>query len=371
MDPRLKEATQLEKEIRELEGRLQEEYLEIGRRLGALPAEFQSLPKVAAQLRLIRVEQEKHEALKREAETLLKTAADLDVAEQKIGELKSRLEKIAPELEAKASELGTAAARVYPTLPSPETFRPFFEPVLEADAEIERLEKELTAMEEEDKSRGFFGKLVSKGKSIGVKGSISKQREARAGLMGTLGKRLLDSTFAAHLTSEPLALFEAATRLRLELAASQKQLGDLALEQEGRRARLQEICGARDPAEVGRELEQKVASAGAELDRAHARAARELVDDGTMRGADDPGMVGRLNYAHSLRTAVESKSRRVAFLRGHLEIEELFAREKTLRKKKEQIQAEIRLREEQIRAIDDEIGRGARRVEELKRTLEG
>lgn len=365
MDPRLKEAAQLEKETRELEDRLRDEYVEIGRKIGSQPpgdAPGDPLNRLADA-------QKKHDALRSDAEQILKTLADLEATEQQLEGIKSRLDKTAREFETTARNLGSAAAQVYAGLSLPETYRPYFEPIVKADQEIVRLEKELTTMEAEEKSKGFFGKLVSRGRSIGVRSAVGKQTEAKQDYYAKLANLLLDTSFAEHLSGDARALFDAASRQRAEIVAAQKQISDLTVAQEERHAELRRRCGDADPRERGKEIEKKLGEAQKELDLIHQSIAEALLQNRGFRPSGDAAMTGRINYVHSLRAAIQERNGRVAVLRGQLEIEELLSREKGLRKKREQLESEIKIRSDQIRTIDAEIDKALKRVDELKKNL--
>lgn len=369
MDPRLKEAQQLDKETRELELRLREEYVEIGRRAGLGHAKTLQQASAARDLDRMKDVQKRHEALQQDAEKILKNLADLEEAENKHATLKDQLDKAMLEYEAAAKDLGKASAQLYGTLTLPDTYASYFEPIAKANKEIEKLEKELATIETEEKSKGFFGKLVSKGKSMGVRSAVGKQQETKQDYYAQLGRMLVDTSFSDHLSGDARALFDTVKRQKGELAALQKQIGDLQLVQEERRAALKQLCGGADPRARGRELEKQLSAAQDEMDVLHVSIAEALVGDKSYRPTGDPSLADRISYANSLRAAIEDRKTRIAQLRAALEIEELQSREKAFRRKREQIESEIRIRQDQIKAIDAEIDKAQKRIEELKRSL--
>jgi chromosome segregation ATPase len=365
VDPRLKEATQLEKESRELELRLREEYVEIGRRLGSSPPERAAQQAIAGHLEKLKDLQQKHDDIRAEAEKLLKTLADLEATDQQLTELRQQLEKTTQEFETGAKALGGIAAKTYEGLENRVPYEPYFEPVLKADKEIARLEKELTTLETEEKTKGFFGKLVSKGKSLSLRSAVSKQAESKESSYARLAKMLLDTDFARHLTGDARSAFDAVKRQRDEIVGLQKRISELTVAQEDRRLVLRRLCGEADPRDRGKDYEKKLAESQIELDTVYHAAAEALVGDKSFKPGDS-ALAGRINYVHSLRAAINDRRQRIAVLRGQLEVEELASREKALRRKREQIESEIKVRQEQVVTIDAEIEKARRRIDELK-----
>jgi len=375
VDSRQKEIHALEKEVRELEEQLQNECVEIGNRLQGLAAEEgggagagpETLRKYLRNMdALLKSQGEFHAQIDR----IQRLHRDSQSRKDALAHSRAREETLSQECEKAALDAGAAAYVRFKALPDPSPYRAVFEEVLQVDAEIERLERELRAVEAEDKSRGFFGRLVSRGRSMGVRSEIGKQGKAKLEKFPAAGKAIAETDFAAaHAEGELKYLFDLISQRKRDLEEARAQIARIEQESEAVKAELQTLGAAEDPAAQIRAIEQRVADTNKELRLVRLWAGQAFVEANPQSRTADPMLKGKSTLAVSLQGVMAEKRRRIAHLKAEMELGDLEAKARTLLKKQEQLESEIRLREGQIRSVREEAARVRFRIDELRRLL--
>ncbi|HLG42831.1 MAG TPA: hypothetical protein VI643_05655 [Planctomycetota bacterium] len=376
MDSRQKEINALEREFKDLEEQLQNECVEIGSRLQGLGTEEGAGVGAAAAVTLRKY--------LRNMEALLKSQGELNAQIERIQRLsresrarheeliraKARVETLSQEYEKVAFDAGAAAYARFKALPDPAPYRAVFEEVLQVDAEIERLEKELKAVEEEDKARGFFGRLVSRGRSMGVRSTVGKQGKLKLEKFAAAGKAIAETDFAAkHVEGELKHLFDLICQRRRDLDEARSHVSRIEEEGETVKAELRTLGAADDPAAQTRAVEQRVADTNKELTLVRLWTGQAFVEANAQSRITDPMLKGKSTLAVSLQGVMAEKRRRIARLKAEVELEGLEGKARSLQKKQEQLESEIRLREEQIRSVKGEASRVRQRIDDLRRLL--
>ena len=85
----------------------------------------------------------------------------------------------------------------------------------------------------------------------------------------------------------------------------------------------------------------------------------------------DDTLGAKYEIVSGLRETVHKKKQQIDRLKAEAEIEEIQRKEKERRARRRQIEEEMRVKERQIGTIDIEINVGLRRLEELKRVVNG
>jgi predicted nucleic acid-binding Zn-ribbon protein len=371
MDPRQREINSLEREVRELEDQLQGECVDIGTRLQGLPPESLARESLVKYVRNMEALVRSQEELNAQIERIHRLVRDIAQRRGEIDSLKTGHAALVLEYDKIAFDVGAAAYSRFKSLPDPAPYRAHFEEILKVDEEIDRLEKELKAVEEEDKTRGFFGRLVSRGRSIGVRSSINKQGKIKLEKFASAGKSVAASDFAsrADLPPELRALFDQIAQRRRAADQAREEIARREEEVERLRSELRVLGAAEDADGQVRSIEQRVADTNKELALVRLWAGQAFVQDDAHDRIADPMLKGKATLAMSLHGVIADKRRRIAQLKARIELESLEAKVRSLQKKREQLEAEIRLRDEQIRSVQEEVGRVQQRMDDLRKTL--
>ena len=102
------------------------------------------------------------------------------------------------------------------------------------------------------------------------------------------------------------------------------------------------------------------------VDRGQLFLERDLRDE-----LKDDTLSAKYEIVAGLRETIHKKRQQIDRLKAEAEIEDILRREKERRARRRQIEEEMRVKERQIGTIDIEINVGLRRLEELRRVVNG
>lgn len=366
MDARRKEIDRLQKEIQDLEEQLKSECVDIGARLQRIDIRNLHDQILQKYLRNMEALVKTREDLNAQIDRIHRLTRRIQQKRREIEEGKERLSALEEEQNRIASDVGAGAYRLYRTMPDGIRYRRHFEEILKVEAQIEQLRRELSQVEEEDKKRGFFGRLVSRGRTMGIRSAIAKQEKIKAEKYASAGRSLAESDFVKHTEGELKYQLELITQRRREMDEIQARMARLEEEAETLRADLRSLAGGEDGTAKIREIETRIASTNKELNMVQLWAGKALVEQGTHASITDPMVKGKATLVESLKQVIDDKRRRSDRLRAEMELEGLRNKLKALRRKKEQIESEIHVRQMKMQSLNSEIGKLEKRVSELQ-----
>lgn len=368
MDPRHKEIAVLEREIKELETRLQDEMVELGKLVTASP-QAATVEKLAKYVTNVQTLQKSLQDLERDISTIQSTVARRQDLAARLSEANKKLKQLQSEYEQKAFDVGAGAYSVYRQLENKAPYQSYFQEIARLDLEIERLEKEITALNEQEKGKGLLGKVVSKGKAMLLRSTVNKHSKQKLERFAEVGKSIIATDLAQHCSGELRYLFELMAQRKAEIEATAQEIAKLTAEQQAAESELHKLGADIDHRVRIRELENRIADTRKELTMVHFWAGQAFVEGDSKDFLSDPALQGKAGLILGLRGAIDEKRRRVDRLRAQIEMTELEDQERAQTRKKEQLESEIKTREVQIKSIDAELDRIRKRMEELRRRL--
>jgi hypothetical protein len=371
MDARKKEIEHLDADFRRLEHQITAECVEIGRRASAIapPAvrteEFAKYLNSAATLRrsidAFRADIERIRALVRDNETL---SHEMDEAQR-------RREQLLRERQSRFMELGAGSFGLFRKLPDGDEFRPFFEELLKLDADVERHLAELKELQDQEQSKGFFDKIKLKAKKVMVRGEMNRLDRAKTGAYEQAGAKIAETAFGRHAEGALRELFDS-TRERKAAADALASENDRRLQQiETHGQELQRLDAKDRPEDRVHDLERRIEGLLKELEVIYCWTGQLYLERDLREELQDDSLAAKFEIVSGLRESIQQKRRQIDRLKAEGEIEEILRKEKERRSRRRQIEEEMRVKERQIGTIDIEINVGLRRLEELKRVVNG
>jgi hypothetical protein len=371
MDARKKEIEQLDADFRRLEHQITAECVEIGRRAAAIapPAvrteEFAKYLNSSATLRrsidAFRADIERIRALVRENETLTR---ETDEALQ-------RRDQLLRERQSRFLELGAGAFALFRKLPDGAEFRPVFEELLRLETDVEKHLAELKELQDQEQSKGFFDKIKLKAKKVMVRGEMNRIDRAKTGAYEQAGAKIADTGFSRHAEGALRELFET-TRERKAAADTIAAENERRLQQiETHRQELQRLEAQARPEDRVHDLERRIEGLLKELEVIYCWTGQLYLERDLRDELKDDSLAMKFEIVSGLRETIHQKRRQIDRLKAEGEIEEILKKEKDRRARRRQFEEEMRVKERQIGTIDIEINVGLRRLEELKRVVNG
>lgn len=368
MDPREKEIGVLEREIKDLETKLQDEMVEMGKLVTAA-AQARTVEKLAKYVTNVQTLQKSLEDLQRDISAIQATVARQQDLAARLAEATKKLKQAQTEYEQKAFDVGAGAYSVYKQLDNKAPYQQHFQEIARLDLEIERLQKEITALNEEEKGKGFLGKVVSKGKVMFLRSSVNKQSKQKLERFAEVGKTIITTDLVQHCSGELRYLFELMTQRKTEIETTTQEIAKLKSDQEAAAVELRKLGAEIDHRARIKELEKRIGDTRKELAMVYFWAGQAFVEGDSKDHLNDAALQGKSSLIFGLRGAIDEKRKRVDRLRVQIELDELEDQERTQARKKEQLESEIKTREVQIKSIDSELERTRKRIEELRRKL--
>jgi hypothetical protein len=268
-------------------------------------------------------------------------------------------------------ELGAGAFSTFRKISDGAAYRPVFEELLKLDKELEERHAELNDLQSQEQSKGFFDKIKLKARKVMVRGEMNRLDRAKTGAYEQAGAKIADTDFGRHAEGPLRELFDS---LR-----ERKQAADAFAADNERRLQQIENSGhelhrleAKDrPEERIRDLERRIEGLMKELEVIYCWTGQLFLERDLRGELQDDALSAKYEIVAGLRESIQKKRQQIDRLKAETEIEEILRREKERRARRRQIEEEMRVKERQIGTIDIEINVGLRRLEELKRVVNG
>ena len=371
MDARKKEIEHLDSEIRRLEQQITQECVEMGRRVAAADVRNVRHEELLKYLNSVGTLRRSMEGFRTDIERIRDTVRQIDARAQEIEQDGRRRDQLLRERRERFMELGAGSYALYRRLPDRDAWKPFFEEVLKLDAEAERRQEDLRALEAEEQGKGFFEKLRLKARKVGLRGEVSRLDREKSAAYEAAGERIAGTDFARHAEGALRQLFEALEERR-KAAESFSLENDRRVEEiEAARRELQRLEIDGRPEEKVREIEGRIAGLQKELDVMHCWIGQIFLERDLRREVDEPNLAAKFEIVSGLRESIRKKRQQIDRLRAEIEIEEISRGEKDKRARRKMLEEELRVKERQIGVLDLEINLGLRRLEELRRVMAG
>ena len=370
MDSRRKEIEALDADYRRLEHQITAECVEIGRRSAAIAPATVRTEELAKYLNSAATLRRSIDDFRADIERIRALVQEISALSQALHESVVRREQILRERQSRFMELGAGAFAVFRKMADGLEYRPMFEELVKLDREVEERTSELKVLQEQE-SKGFFDKIKVKAKKVMVRGEMNRLDRAKTGAYEHAGAKIAETDFARHVEGALRDLFaslqerkNAADALGAENERRQRQIGTC-------REELKRLEAADRPDDRIRDLERRTEGLHKELEVIYCWTGQLFLERDLRNEIKDDTLAAKYEIVSGLRESVHKKKRQIDRLKAEAEIEEIVKKEKERRARRRQIEEEMRVKERQIGTIDIEINVGLRRLEELKRVVNG
>jgi len=371
MDPRKKEIEHLETDLRRLDHQITADCVDLGRRAAASAPSSVNTEELAKYLNSAVTLQNSINDFRSDIDRIHALVRDIEALTREIEDASRRRDQILKERQNRFMELGAGAFVLFRKLPDGAAYRPLFEDLLKLDKEVDDRNAELKQLQEEELSRGFFDKIKLKAKKVMVRGEINRLDRTKASAYEQAGAKIAATDFARHSEGPLRELFES-------IRDRKKAAEDIDVENERRNAEidafrqeLQQLEAADRAEERVRDLERRIEGLQKEIEVIHCWTGQLLLDRDLRGEFKDPELAAKVEAVLGLRTAIHQKRQSIDRLKAEGELEEIARKEKERRARRKQLEEEMRVKERQIGTIDIEINVGLRRLEELRRVVNG
>ncbi len=371
LDARKKEIEHLDADLRRLEHQITAECVEIGRRAAAVAPSAVRTEELAKYLNSASTLRRSIDTFRGDIDRIRALTREIESRSLEMDQNTQRRDQIVRERQSRFMELGAGAFSIFQKMHDGDAYRPMFEELLKLDQEVEQRHTELRDLQAEEQSKGFFDKIKLKARKVMVRGEISRLDKAKAGAYEHAGARIAETDFARHAEGALRELFDS-TRERKEAAEALSVVNDRRLQEiEAHRQELQRLEAAERPEERIRDLERRIDGLLKELEVIYCWTGQLYIERDLRGELKDDGLSAKYEIVAGLRESIRKKRQQIDKLKAEAEIEEITRREKERRTRRRQLEEEMRIKERQIGTIDIEINVGLRRLEELKRVLNG
>ncbi len=371
MDARRKEIEHLDADFRRLEHQITAECVEIGRRSAAIAPATVRTEELAKYLNSAATLRRSIDAFRADIDRIRTLVREVETLTQEMEETGRRRDQLLRERQSRFMELGAGAFATFRKIADGAAYRPMFEELLKLDKELEERHAELNELQAQEQSKGFFDKIKLKAKKVMIRGEMNRLDRAKTGAYEQAGAKIAETDFGRHAEGPLRELFDS---LR-----ERKQASDaLAADNERRLSQIethgQELhrLEAKDrPEERVRDLERRIEGLMKELEVIYCWTGQLFLERDLRTELQDDSLAAKYEIVAGLRETIQKKRQQIDRLKAEAEIEEILRREKERRARRRQIEEEMRVKERQIGTIDIEINVGLRRLEELKRVVNG
>lgn len=371
MDARKKEIEQLDADYRRLEHQITAECVEIGRRAAAVASGEVRTEELAKYLNSSATLGRSIEEFRAAIERIRALVREIDGLTREVEDAGRKRDQILRERQSRFMELGAGAFGIYPRLSDGEAYRPVFEELLKLEKEVGDRSAELQELQTQEQSKGFFDKIKLKARKVMVRGEMNRLDRAKTAAYEAAGAKVAETDFGRHAEGALRELFDA-------LRDRKKAADDLAAENarrlrqiETHREELRRLEAAERPEERIRDLERRMEGLHKELEVIYCWTGQLFLERDLRGEVQDDTLSAKVEIVAGLRENVRRKRQQIDRLKAEAEIEEILRKEKERRARRKQIEEEMRVKERQIGTIDIEINVGLRRLEELKRVVNG
>jgi hypothetical protein len=371
MDARKKEIEHLDADLRRLEHQITSECVEIGRRAAAVAPPAVRTEEFAKYLNSAATLKRSIDSSHADVERIHALLREIGLRTREMEDNVRRRDQLLRERQSRFMELGAGAFALLRKLPDGDAYRPLFKELLKLDQEGEERNAELKDLQVQEQSKGFFDKMRLKAKKVMVRGEMNRLDRAKTGAYEQAGSRIAETDFARHAEGALRELFDS-TRDRKAAADALAAENDRKLQEiETHRQELQRLEAAERPEERVRDLEKRTEGLLKELEVIHCWTGQIFVERDLRAEISDDELAAKYEIVAGLRETIRRKRQQIDRLKAEGEIEEINRKEKDRRSRRKQIEEEMRVKERQIGTIDIEINVGLRRLEELRRVLNG
>jgi hypothetical protein len=371
MDGRKKEIERLDGELRRLEHQVTADCVEIGRQAAAAAPSAVNTEELAKYLNSAVTLQNSITGYHADIDRIRGLVLSLAALQKECDEAVRRHEQILRERQSRFLELGAGAFALYRKLPDGAVYRPLFEEIARLDREADERHKELQKLQEQEQSRGFFDKIKLKARKVMVRGELNRLDRAKATAYEHAGAKVADSDFSRHAEGALHELF-ASVRDRKDAAdALLEENGRRQAEMERQRGELQRLEAVDRSEERIRDLERRIEGLAKELEVIHCWTGQLFLEHDLRQEIKDEALHSKIDSVLTQREVLRQKRQAIDRLKAEGEMEEILRKEKERRARRKQLEEEMRIKERQIGTIDIEINVGLRRIEELKKVING
>ncbi len=371
MDARKKEIEHLEADLRRLEHQITADCVDIGRRAAAAAPDAVNTEELAKYLNSAVTLQNSINGFRSDIDRIHALVRDLETLAREIEDATHRRDQILKERRNRFIELGAGAFSLYRKLPDAAAYRPLFDELLKLDKEVDDRNAELKLLQDQESSKGFFDKIKFKARKVMVRGDINRLDRSKTAAYELAGSKIAESDFSRHAEGPLRELFDS-------IRDRKKAADEVDAENERREAdietcrqELQQMEAADRVAERVRDLERRIEGLNKEIEVIHCWTGQLFLDRDLRGEFKDAELSSKIDAVLGLRTAIHQKRQAIDRLKAEGELEELQRKEKDRRARRKQLEEEMRVKERQIGTIDIEINVGLRRIEELRKVING
>jgi hypothetical protein len=371
MDARKKEIERLDAELRRLEHQITADCVDIGRRAAAAAPSAVNTEELAKYLNSAVTLQNSITGFHGDIDRIRSLGQSLTALQKECDEALRRRDQILRERQSRFMELGAGAFALFRKLPDGAAYRPLFEEVSRLDQDVDERQKELQKLQEQEQSKGFFDKIKLKARKVMVRGEINRLDRAKTSAYEHAGAKIADSDFGRYADGALRDLFASIRDRKAAADSIIEENTKRQAEMESQRLELQRLEAVDRSEERIRDLERRIESLGKELEVIHCWTGQLFLERDLRHEIKDETLSTKIDSVLAQREVIRQKRQAIDRLKAEGEIEEIQRKEKERRARRKQLEEDMRVKERQIGTIDIEINVGLRRIEELKRVVNG
>ena len=204
-----------------------------------------------------------------------------------------------------------------------------------------------------------------------VRGEMNRLDRAKTGAYEQAGAKIADTDFGRHAEGPLRELFDS-LRERKQAADALAARTTAAPADRSQPARSSPPGRPKDrPEERIRDLERRIEGLMKELEVIYCWTGQLFLERDLRVELQDDSLSAKYEIVSGLRESIQKKRQQIDRLKAEPKSRRSSRREKERRARRRQIEEEMRVKERQIGTIDIEINVGLRRLEELKRVVNG
>ena len=357
MDKRVGQINKLNEKIEEYQKKIQTHYRDLGEHLNASPQKtFTKTP-----LATISKDAKKIQSSIKEYEEQIKRIEEIETRRTEIKNEFQELDEKEKEIEKENgpiyARIGAAAFDVYKETPAQfHQYADIFAPLMDQQNEIIRMERDISALSEEEREKGFLGKLVDRGQAAFLKSKRKVREKTLPRYFQGIGKKVCDTDFIDIAESEELE--EAAKPYRENMAA----LEEIRNKRYSLNAELetleQELIGFTQEEKTSRKLEElrrTIKDEQRNLSNIYERIGSVYVKHQPEEIKQDDEITNHLRDIQKLNTEIEDANKTIEKLEAAIEVS--------------RIEGEINRMKRNISSLEEDIQRSQQRIEQLNQEI--
>jgi DNA repair exonuclease SbcCD ATPase subunit len=371
MDAYRRAIGELERKTRQNDAEIALQLKKLGEHLSYRKVEVLTVPAMADLHRRIQELRKRLPESQQQVKRIMQCAGRNEELERKLKGLRAQAAELQKENEAICEEIGRAAFTAYKSVaPQDERYREIFEPLLEQEQEITRLEAEPERPQSPSAKGGNFFRIFREtGRSLYLKGLLGLKKKNMVRVYKEAGRRFCDLELQGELTDAAVerALAPYAENSR-KLQSLNRDVEKIQAEQASLWQELKELGAEKSHQKRVREIEQAIGRIEDELEDAFVGLGSQFRAKPLSALAEDPEIT---RYLRSIAKAERSNAqhrRQIERIQAAIQIDALGRQRQNLEERIERLDREVKTRQQEIQTLRAQIAEADSETQRLLKT---